>query len=70
VNNVSNIMQIELHTAEPLLPDPSRLEVENATAKLEMYKSSGSCQIPAEVIQAGDEILLCVIHKFINLNGM
>jgi hypothetical protein len=30
------------------------------------YKSPGSDQIPAELIQAGGEILLSVIHKHIN----
>jgi hypothetical protein len=28
VHNVSNVRQIEVHTAEPLVPDPSRLYVE------------------------------------------
>jgi hypothetical protein len=30
----SNVRQIEIHTAEPLVPDPSRFEVEIAIAKL------------------------------------
>jgi hypothetical protein len=33
---------------------------------LKKYKSPGSDQIPAELIQAGDEILLSAIHKLIN----
>jgi hypothetical protein len=32
VHNVSDVRQIEEHTAEPLVPDPSRLEFENAIA--------------------------------------
>jgi hypothetical protein len=40
--------------------------VEIAIAKLEKYKSPGSDQIPAELIQAGGETLLSVIHKLIN----
>jgi hypothetical protein len=52
--------------AEPLVPGPSRLEVEIAIAKLKKYKSPGSDQIPAELIQAGSEILLSEIHKLIN----
>jgi hypothetical protein len=55
-----------VHTAEPLVPGPSRLEVEIAIAKLKKYKSPGSDQIPAELIQAGGEILLPEIHKLIN----
>jgi hypothetical protein len=34
VHNVSDVRLIEVHTAEPLVPDPSRLEVEIAIAKL------------------------------------
>jgi hypothetical protein len=33
VHNVSDVKQIEVHTAEPLVPGPSRLEVEIAIAK-------------------------------------
>jgi hypothetical protein len=35
-----------MHTAEPLVPDPSFFEVKIAIAKLKRYKSSGSDQIP------------------------
>jgi hypothetical protein len=52
--------------AEPLVPGPSRLEVEIAIAKLKKYKSPGSDQIPSELIQAGGETLLSEIHKLIN----
>jgi hypothetical protein len=31
-----------------------------------MYKTSGSDQIPAELIQGGDETLLVQIHKHTN----
>jgi hypothetical protein len=62
---VSNIRQIEKHTAEPLVPGSSHLEVEISIAKLKKYKSPGSDQILAELIQAGDEILVPVIHKLI-----
>jgi hypothetical protein len=34
VHNVSDVRQIEVHVAEPLLPGPSCLEVETAIAKL------------------------------------
>jgi hypothetical protein len=66
VQNVSDVMQIEVYTAQPLIPGPSRLEVEVAIAKLKKYKSPGSDQIPSEPIQAGDEMLLSAIHKLIN----
>jgi hypothetical protein len=61
VHNVSDVRQIEVHTAEPLVPGPSCLEVEIAIAKLKKYKSPGSDEIPAELIQAGGEILLSTL---------
>jgi hypothetical protein len=45
VHTVSDVRQIELHTAEPLVPGPSRLEDETGVAKLKMCKSPGSDQI-------------------------
>jgi hypothetical protein len=64
--NVSDVRQIEIHTAEPLVPGPSHLEVEISIAEMKMCKSQGSEQITAELIQAGVETLLSVIHKHIN----
>jgi hypothetical protein len=66
VHNASDVRQIEVCTAEPLVPGPSRLEVEIAIAKLKEYKSPGSDQIPAELIQPGGEMLLFAIHTLIN----
>jgi hypothetical protein len=42
VHNVSDVRQTEIHTAEQLVPVPSRLEVEIAIANLEKYKSPSS----------------------------
>jgi hypothetical protein len=67
VHNVSDVRQIEEHTAEPLVPDPSRLEFAIAIAKLKKYKSAGSDQIPTELIQAGGEILLDSLAVFLLL---
>jgi hypothetical protein len=50
---VNDVRQTETHTAEPLVPVPSSSEVEIAIEKLKMYKSPGTDQIPAELIQAG-----------------
>jgi hypothetical protein len=66
VHNVSDVRQVEVHTAESLVPGPSPFEVEIAIAKLKKYNSPGSDQIPAELIQAGGKILLSGIHKLIN----
>jgi hypothetical protein len=63
VHNVSDVMQIEMHTTEPLVPDPSPSELETAFMKLRKYKPLGSDQILEEIIQAGGETLLSVIHK-------
>jgi hypothetical protein len=60
VHRVSDVRQIEIHTAEPLVP-----EVEVAIEKLKRYKSPGSDHIPAELIQAGGDILYSTIHKLI-----
>jgi hypothetical protein len=64
--SVSDVRQIEIHTAEPLVPDPSPSEFEIGIANLRRYKSAGSEQIPAELIQAGSEALHSEIHKLIN----
>jgi hypothetical protein len=62
VHNVSTVTHIEVHTAEPLVPGPSHLEAETAIAKLKKYKSPGSDQIAAQMIQAGGETLLFQPH--------
>jgi hypothetical protein len=66
LHRVSDVRQIEIHTAEPLVPDPCPSDVEIGVAKLKKYKSPRSDQIPAELIQAGGEILRSKIHKPIN----
>jgi hypothetical protein len=58
--------QIEIRTAEPLLPGPNHPEVETATAKLKEYKLPSSGQILAKLIQTGDITSLSVIHKLFN----
>jgi predicted nucleic acid-binding protein len=66
MHRVSDVRQIEIHTAELLVPDPSHFEVELASAKLKKYKLSVSDQILAELIQAGSETLWSEIHTLIN----
>jgi hypothetical protein len=66
VHRVSDFRQIELQTSEPLVPDPSPLNVETAISNLKKYKSPGSDQILAAVIQAGGETLQSEIHKLIS----
>jgi hypothetical protein len=58
VHRVSNVRQVEIHTAEPLLPDPRPFEVEIAICKLKKYKSPGSVEILAELIEASGQTLV------------
>jgi hypothetical protein len=55
--------QIDIHTVEPLVPEPSLVEVEIAIGKLKSYKSPGTDQIPAQYIKAGAEKLFFEICK-------
>jgi hypothetical protein len=57
VHKASDLMQIEVHTAEPLVPESSSFDVDVAIAKFKKYKSPGCNQIPAELIQAGGGII-------------
>jgi mannosyltransferase OCH1-like enzyme len=66
VHRVSDVREIEIRTAEPLLPDPSPLEVEIAISKLKRYKSPDSDQTPTELIRARGEILHSKIPKLIH----
>jgi hypothetical protein len=54
---------MDIHTAEPLVPEPSIVKVQIAIGKLKSYKSPGADQIPAELIKAGGEILNSEIHR-------
>jgi hypothetical protein len=41
-HGVNDVRHTEIHTAEPLLPEPSAFEVELATEKLKSHKSTGT----------------------------
>jgi hypothetical protein len=56
---------MDIHTAEPLVPEPSLVEVATATGKMKSYKSPGTDQIPAELIKARGETLYSEIHRLI-----
>ena len=60
-----DIRQAEIHTVEPLVPEPSIFEFELAIGKLTNHKSPGIDQIPAELIKAGGRTICSVIHKLI-----
>jgi len=65
IHGVNDGRQREIHTAEPLMCEPSALEVELAIEKLNSHKSPGIDQIPAELIKVGGRTICCEIHKLI-----
>jgi hypothetical protein len=52
VHGVNDIRQTEIHTSEPVIPEPSASDIELAIEKLKSQKSPGIDQIPAELIKA------------------
>jgi len=64
VNDVSDVRQREIHTAQPLVPEPSAFDIELAIEKPKIPKSPGIVQITAELIKAGVEQF---DMRFINL---
>jgi len=65
VHEDNDVRQAEIHTVEPLVPEPSAFEVELAIGKLKNHKLPGIDQIPAEMIKAGGRTICCAIHKLI-----
>jgi hypothetical protein len=63
IHGVNDVRRTEVHTAEPLVPEPSAFEVEVAIEKLKRHKSPGIDQIPAELIKAGGRIIRSEIRK-------
>ena len=63
MHGVKDIGQTEIHTAEPLVPDPSASEVELAIDKLKSHKPPGIAQLPAELIKVWDRTICLEIHK-------
>jgi len=53
VHGVSDVRQTEMHTAEPLVPEPSTFKFEMAIETLKRHKSQGIRQILADLIIAG-----------------
>jgi hypothetical protein len=58
----NDVRQTEIHTEEPLVPEPSSFEFELGNEKLKSHKSPGVDQIPAELIKTGGR----TIHYRIN----
>ena len=58
--------QTEIHTSDPLVPEPSTVDVVTAMKKLKRHKSLGIDQIPADLIKAGSRTLHSEIQKLLN----
>jgi len=69
VHGVKDVGQAEIHTAEPLVPEPSASGFELAIDKLKSHKSPGTDQIPAELIKAGGRTIYLEIHSLLFLFG-
>ena len=65
MHGVKDVGQAEIHTAEPLVPEPSASEVELAIDNLKCHKSPGFEQIPAKLIKSGSIKIYLEIHKLI-----
>jgi hypothetical protein len=59
----NDVRQTEIHTAEPLVPEPSSFEFGIAIENWKSYKSSDIDQIPAKFILAGGNASSAEIHK-------
>jgi len=65
VHDVKDVGKADIHTAEPLVPDPSASEFDLDFDKLKSHKSQGIDQIPAEPIKVGGRTLCLGIYKII-----
>jgi len=65
VHGFKDVGHAEIHTAEPLVPEPSASKFELTIDKLKSHKSPGFDQIPAELIKAGGRKICLEIHKLI-----
>jgi hypothetical protein len=65
VHEVRDVRQINTHTAEPLVPVPSLVEVKVAVGKLKRYKCLGTDRVLVELIKARGEtcsVINILIH--------
>jgi len=64
VHGVNDVRQTEIHTEEPLVPEPNAFEFKLAI-ELRSRKLLGTDQIPTELIKAGGGTILYENHKLI-----
>ena len=65
MHGVKDAGQVEIPTAEPLVPEPRAFEFELVINRLKSHKSPGVDEIPAELIKAGGGTICLEIHKHI-----
>jgi hypothetical protein len=63
LHRAGGVRQIEVHTAEPFVPQPIASQFEVAVGKLRKHKSPGFDQIPAEIVPAGGELIKFIVNK-------
>jgi hypothetical protein len=63
IHGVHDVKQMDIHMAEPLVPEPSLVEVEITIGKFRSYKSPGTDHIPAKMIKTGGKTLYSEIHE-------
>jgi hypothetical protein len=67
VYGVNDVRQTEIHTAEPLVSEPSTFEFELAIEKLKSHPSPGIDQIPIELRQGVEEFTMRSITYYFYL---
>jgi hypothetical protein len=65
VHGFHDVRQMDIHMAEPLVPEPNMVKVEVTIGKLKKYKPLCTDQIRAKFIKAGGETLHTEIHRLI-----
>jgi hypothetical protein len=70
VHGLNDIIQAEIHAAEPLVPEPNAFEIEMALEKLKRQQSLRIDKIPAELIKARSRKIHSEIINLLILFGI
>ena len=65
VHGVNDVSQTEIHTARPLVPEPSVFEIGLDMEKLKSRISPDIDQVPSELTKPGGRTIRYEIHKLI-----
>ena len=66
VHEVNDVRQVDIHTVEPPVSEPSAFEIEVAIEKLKRHKSPGTDQISAKLMKARGRTIHSEIHNLKN----